>query len=466
MSELRLYPELVTFEPGGVYRSTDDVRLSVVVMGHVRRAERMAALVQRLRGQGIDPGRSIDAQPPLRKTTERYETSLWPNARSAWTGWHPDATHHIVIQDDVLICADFVQVMAYLAHLRPGAVISPYSEQDDILRARATGQSWVIHDRGLYGLCSMWPVEVLADAVGWIDAHFAPEFRWDDARFNVYCLAHERSVWVTAPSLVQHGCPERRESLVAHGGDDRLSRWFIGEQGYGLEMGWTHIHVPPIRVTGWGHLASEFSRQYYHLHDVPYQPATSQWFLVQDQTDDEMEWQESTMAKRVQVVRGYRGRETGFQFLPEGDYQTGGSYDLVRGIIPSALALWLVEYGYAKPLPDATTDEWVSDVAEEDVAPDGEESPQDEGEWVQPESGVAWPEGIPLSEAQKIALDEANVSWLRIMAADMLYPEGGAGEEELLAVEGIGPATVQKLRDWQIEQIASEDAEAADVADE
>lgn len=440
----RLYPELVEFTPGDVYHSDSDVRLSVVIMGHVNRQPHIDKLASKLRTQGIEPGLSIDSQPPLRKTTERYETTLWTNARSAWAGWHPDATHHMVIQDDVLICRDFIQTMSYFAWLMSEAVICPYSERDYILRARANNEAWALNARGILGLCSMWPVDLLADAVGWIDAHFDPEFRWDDARFNIYNLAHNRMTWVTAPSLIQHACPERADSLVAHGGDDRKSRWWVGANGSGLDVYWEAGRSnPSIRVEGWGHLDSEFSRQYYHLDDVPYQPATSHWHdpnnaahITRIVRKAQTKAQENPMAKRIELRRGYRGVRSQFQYIPPGEYVTDGELDLSRNLIPGDLATWLVEYKFAVPLGDeqpavietAQTDESVEVVPVDD--------------WRD------WPDDFPITDQQREALEAHGLSFVSLP---------GVSDQILQNVDGVGPATVTRIRDWFDENVPLEE---------
>lgn len=252
MGEMVLHPELVDHIPGGLYVA-GDVRLSVCIMGHERRQQMIAALVDTLTSQGITPALSIDRQ-PVHIGQRRRTYSLWTNAESAWGHVPGGATHHCVIQDDAQPCADLVPTLARLAALKPAEVIVPYCEYPTITQARDAGEAWMLHSRGVAGLCSVWPVNVLRDALAWIAEHISLDYWMDDGRFNAYLQAHGRNAWLTAPSLVDHLCPLRKQSLRQHGSEDRTAAWYIG-QGRGLDVDWLRgADGPSVRMDGFAPL--------------------------------------------------------------------------------------------------------------------------------------------------------------------------------------------------------------------
>ncbi|MFE5996928.1 MULTISPECIES: hypothetical protein [unclassified Streptomyces] len=118
---------------------TSTAVISAAVMAHPRRAAEAARLADALPGWGtevvVDP--APEAGPGALRT-----------ARAAWAAVAPDATHHVVLQDDVVPCRDFAAQVAHAVRELPDAPLALYANWNSwngaATRAAALqGASWV-----------------------------------------------------------------------------------------------------------------------------------------------------------------------------------------------------------------------------------------------------------------------------------------------------------------------------------
>ena len=99
--------------------SNSKVRLSLVVMHAAWNTSRRVHLQNLMRSLG--GLREIRAETVYFHVERDVDRSgLWPTARKAWKrGLYTDCTHHLVIQDDVLACRNFLKAAKILAELKP-----------------------------------------------------------------------------------------------------------------------------------------------------------------------------------------------------------------------------------------------------------------------------------------------------------------------------------------------------------
>ncbi|WP_016910024.1 hypothetical protein [Streptomyces xiaopingdaonensis] len=96
-----------------------DVSISAAVMAHPERAEAAHALAERL--PELAPRVVYDPQPDGPPSALR-------TARLAWSLAAPDATHHVVLQDDAQPVADFLPRLRELLAARPTDAVSLFTE--------------------------------------------------------------------------------------------------------------------------------------------------------------------------------------------------------------------------------------------------------------------------------------------------------------------------------------------------
>jgi hypothetical protein len=187
----------------------EGLRFSVVVMAHPSRR----ASAERLRDQYPELGIRIvyDPLPEGPRSTLR-------TARAAWDAISPDATHHVVLQDDVLLCEEFPRHLAEAVATQPDRMVFLYTDWAtpgaQLLRLAALrGACWAeAVDTYLPMQAAVFPVAVVRRLVEFVDAR--PDLEPDDAVvLRRFLKTHEIVGLSCIPSLVEHvGLP----SLLNH----------------------------------------------------------------------------------------------------------------------------------------------------------------------------------------------------------------------------------------------------------
>jgi hypothetical protein len=202
-------------------------RLSVAVMAHRNRAHLVEGLVEQL---GINDDQVV---------WDRHD-NRWDTGRRAWEAHDPQATHHLVVQDDARVCRDLVPALEQgLDHVPAEAIVSPYvgtrrpmaaKVERAVATARQADAAWIVM-RGLnWGVSILAPVPVIPQMLPWCDRQTYPNY---DRRIGRYFLEVLRwPTWCTWPSLIDH---REVPSLCGHGGG-RIAHDFLGEDISALDL--------------------------------------------------------------------------------------------------------------------------------------------------------------------------------------------------------------------------------------
>ncbi|WP_186315703.1 hypothetical protein [Catellatospora sichuanensis] len=189
--------------------SDREVRLSTVIMTHPARADRAQALADEL--VKLSPVLVVDDGAPGRGNLG--------NAVRAWAAVGADATHHLVLQDDVMPCDGFAEQLHRAVRARPDDAVSLFCEWGSrtagLVRAAAwQGWSWAravdvyTPSQGL-----VLPRQAALDFAASVEDPSGA----DDLALSAHLRATGRRTLVTVPNLVEH--------------DDHLSLTGNGFQG-------------------------------------------------------------------------------------------------------------------------------------------------------------------------------------------------------------------------------------------
>jgi len=206
--------------------------LSVVVQSCPARKDLAEALLSRLAGMSA-PGMDLlgiawDETPG--------GGGPWGSGQRAWA--MASGERHLVIQDDAIVCQDFLGAALMLSRLAPHAALTFCAFNGAVERARAAGKHWVRSGVGAYGQANLLKRE---DALGFVPWEAGvPEservrLKWnrsDDRRLSAY-LKHLRvPILLPVPCLVQHDlvAPSLMGRPPKVGRYYREARWFIGDQ--------------------------------------------------------------------------------------------------------------------------------------------------------------------------------------------------------------------------------------------
>jgi hypothetical protein len=209
-------------------------RVSVAVMADPRRAPLVGPLLDDL------------DRPAAVAWDQRHDR--WHTGRRALLAAHPSATHHVVVQDDAIVCPDLCAgAEAVLEHVPPGRPVGLYlgSRQPHhaltarlYRQAQAAGHSFVV-----FGVSPMWgvavviPTEHIADLVAFGDRQSTRSY---DGRLKRWYQHVRVDQWYPVPSLVDHRTDG--PSLVGAGRrnqPNRVAFEFLGRGRSPLDVDWS-----------------------------------------------------------------------------------------------------------------------------------------------------------------------------------------------------------------------------------
>lgn len=209
------------------------MKLSAAIMGHPKRMEFIEELKEELPGVPVI----------LDEKNDRWDTG----SRSL-LAYEPDATHHVVVQDDAILCKDFLEgceavaryaprkpVCLYIGKVRPHAqTVSPA-----VQHVRDTGGAFLEMDGPWWGVAVIVPTIFIPKLCQWgaTRKHIA---NYDKRMARWFYLQKIKCLY-TVPSLVDHRPVDENPSLVAGRNGNRRAQYFIGDTSP-LDVPWD---VPP-----------------------------------------------------------------------------------------------------------------------------------------------------------------------------------------------------------------------------
>lgn len=214
------------------------MRLSVKIMAHKKRAQFIPHLIEQL---GLTEDDVI------------WDTKQdrWDTGRRAWEAVDQTADWGAVIQDDAVVCKDFIPGMEKaLSYLKRDVVVSPYvgtrrplahRVEAAVRAAEREKAAWIRMPSLNWGVAIVLPTHIINGMLPWCDRQNYPNY---DRRVGRYCIDVERmSTICTWPSLVDH---REVPSLVGHGGG-RFAHKFLGENKSALKIDWSR---PAVSMAG------------------------------------------------------------------------------------------------------------------------------------------------------------------------------------------------------------------------
>lgn len=180
--------------------SYDAIRLSVAVMTHPSRRR----LADRLAVTHPDLNITVVSDPEPDGPPGSFRT-----ARAAWSSVAPDATHHLVLQDDVELCANFSTALRTAIASRRAAAVSLFAEwgsrtSHGLRIAAITGRAWAqVTDTYVPSQGLVLPAEVARAA----DRHLAraeAQAIPDDQALLRYLTDSHVPCYAFLPNLLEH----------------------------------------------------------------------------------------------------------------------------------------------------------------------------------------------------------------------------------------------------------------------
>lgn len=215
--------------------------IAATVMAHPRRLAWAEALADQL-----------DCDVTLDRINDRHETGL----RCLAAGFDTDATHLVIVQDDAIVCGDFLAGLEQAVEFSEDRIVGlyvgnvrPETKQTTAKLAEAleSGRSWLAMPGPWWGVGIIIPTAHLPSLY---EHYWRSRDQNYDRRIERWATAAKVECWYTVPSLVDHRAGEENPSLVPNRtGLNRCARVFLGAERSALDVDWSKIPVPPATVT-------------------------------------------------------------------------------------------------------------------------------------------------------------------------------------------------------------------------
>lgn len=216
------------------------IDLSIAIQHTPNRADRREwaqAMVGQLRSE--------DPNIPIAVIEDTQLEGCWPTYRRA-LGAAGDASHHLVLQDDLGLCRDFIRSVKEVIRVRPKNLIALYTNASAVSIARDRGESW-IEKSGVSGPAVIWPRDLIGEFLQWQDSHIACNFEFDTVRVSMWLIKTSKRAFATVPSLTQHlGC---ESSALGLNSPSKVATWYIGEDRSALGIDWSLGVSSPVQDT-------------------------------------------------------------------------------------------------------------------------------------------------------------------------------------------------------------------------
>jgi hypothetical protein len=240
--ELKKYPDAYSVHHWGHQRElrgrplqsggTLEPKLSVAVMAHKSRERWVPGVVEAL---------GVDAKVVWDRFNDRHDTGA-----RALAAYDPDATHHLVVQDDALVAKDLVggveNALRYVPAPNPmGLYVGrsrPRADEIRSLMSRAveTNASFMVHKGPWWGVGIVVPTSSIRELISHYDGMAGvPNY---DRRIARYFESKGLYCYYTVPSLVDHRVEDNPSLVAGRGSQGRFAHNFIGPRS-ALEVDWS-----------------------------------------------------------------------------------------------------------------------------------------------------------------------------------------------------------------------------------
>ena len=165
-----------------------------------------------------------------------HKRGVWETAKLAWMdSFGKGSTHHLVLQDDVKVCKNFIDTVYSLIKAKPNDPMCFYANRKVCEKAKEEDARWVSIPDGIWGQAVLLPVDMVQDFLMWEIEHIRPDFKHDDSRLAMYCVKKKTPVMCPMPSIVEHNGATR--SVLGQSNKNKVARWFIGDNN-SLDYDW------------------------------------------------------------------------------------------------------------------------------------------------------------------------------------------------------------------------------------
>ena len=148
--------------------------------------------------------------------------------RKCWEAPIPNGvTHRLVLQDDVLLCDNFLEIMNNIVNVHPEFIFTLYCPRLRFEDALPDSPYIIIKGCNTWGPGNMMPVKYIKPLFEFVDAELGHDFPFDDGIYSWWAQKEMVHIASTIPSTVQHLCPT--ESTLGYNNKNKVTKVWAGE---------------------------------------------------------------------------------------------------------------------------------------------------------------------------------------------------------------------------------------------
>lgn len=180
------------------------------------------------------------------------DVSTWSGCKKCLTKYDPDTTHILTLQDDVVVCRDFIKTAKLVASLRPINTITLFTPNQMVTQAIREKRHWLRLKIWFMAQGYIMPVATAQNIIKFAEEHTRPDHHIDDEKMAMYFYVKNEYVWATVPSLVDHlgwgsTTIQGREVWSDYFEPSRrVARCFPGVENSALDIDWTQGLSNPL----------------------------------------------------------------------------------------------------------------------------------------------------------------------------------------------------------------------------
>lgn len=131
--------------------------------------------------------------------------SIWETAKRAWLAYDKDATHHLVLQDDITACKNFLPALPHILKNMPDDACFSFCDNIKYMKeAYDNSHRWLLSNKVTHAQGLAIPTSIIHDWIDWSDWHVREEYYHDDGRLEMFLIKHKIYIYHTIPSLLHH----------------------------------------------------------------------------------------------------------------------------------------------------------------------------------------------------------------------------------------------------------------------
>ena len=151
---------------------------------------------------------------------------VWRNRVAAMRMYRRGSSHHLVLQDDAILCSNFLdrarRIILDIHDAKPGAIVSLYRGHRRNMLVDCTAPKLEVHRWLFWGVAVSIPTDMIEEMLRYCED--APGGEKDDTRLANFCRHHKTEVIYPLPCLVDH---RSGKSLVGDPAESRRAVWFV-----------------------------------------------------------------------------------------------------------------------------------------------------------------------------------------------------------------------------------------------